>query len=249
MATIAEVGRPSARPSKAVAAAARWFFFAMAIVMAGFVAYGFSLTVDNSLLRPKIARPPILWVHAFLMSVWLALFVVQTGLARARKVTWHRALGLWSLAIGIAIPLVGVPTAFVMRRFDIDHFHDHLNFIAVPLADMLLFSGFFAVAALNRRVPEIHRRAMFMATLSVIDAGIGRWPVPDAWFNAGWYGLVIDGLIVLAIVRDLVTIKRVHPVFAWGLPAMIAVQLASLWLWHHPPAPWLAFLRGIVGAG
>lgn len=248
MASIAEVRRP-ARPPVAVATAARWFFFATGLVMAAAVTYGFSLTVNDGLLRPKIARPPILWAHAALMSAWLTLFIAQTSLVRLRKVSWHRALGLLGLCVGVAIPVVGVTTAIVMRRFDIDHFHDTLPFIVVPLSDMALFAGSFGLAALWRARPEFHRRLMFLATVCVIDAGLGRFPVPDAWFNAGWFYLVIDGLVGLAIVRDLATIRRVHPVFVWGLPVLIATQLMTLWLWHHPPAPWLAFLRGIVGAG
>jgi hypothetical protein len=249
MATSTDVRRPHAPPHKAVQAAAHWFFFAMALVVIAMVGYGFSLTVDDGLLHAKIARPPILWVHAALMTAWLALFLAQTSLVRFGRVAWHRKLGLAGLALGCAIPLVGVPTAFVMRRFDIDHFHHKLPFIAVPLSDMVAFTTFFAVGALKRRRPEYHRRAMFLATLSVIDAGVGRWPAPDAWFDAGWYCLVIDGLVLLAVVRDLVTIRRIHPVFAWGLPALIAWQIFTLWLWHHPPAIWLAFLRGVVGAG
>jgi hypothetical protein len=248
MTTMSEAAKPH-RPSKAVAAAGRWFYLAVGLAMACAVAFGFSQTIDAGLFRPKIPRPAILYLHATVMTAWLALFVTQAGLARARLLSWHRTLGVAGLCLGVAIPLVGVPTAIIMRRFDIDHLGAHLPFIAVPLGDMVTFTGFFALGALWRKRPEFHRRLMFLATVSLIDAGLGRFPVPDAWFDAGWFDWVIDALVLLAVGRDLLLTRRIHPVFAYGLPALILCQAVVFWLWHAPPAPWLALMRTLVGAG
>ena len=232
-----------------MAAAGRWFYVALALLMAGMVAYGFSRTIDDGLFRPKIPRPPILYLHAAVMTSWLALFATQAGLVRARQLAWHRTLGVAGLCLGAAIPLVGVPTAIIMRRFDIDHLGDHLPIIAVPLGDMVMFTGFLSLAALWRKRPEFHRRLMFLATVSIIDAGLGRFPVPDAWFDAGWFYWVIDALILLAMARDLLLTRRIHPVFAYGLPALVLCQAVVFWLWHAPPAPWLDLMQSLVGAG
>jgi hypothetical protein len=43
----------------------RWFFVSFSCLTALVVAYGFSHTVGGNLLRAAIARPPMLWVHAF----------------------------------------------------------------------------------------------------------------------------------------------------------------------------------------
>jgi hypothetical protein len=227
----------------------RGFYFGTALIMAAVVVYGFSQTVQDNLIHPKIARPWLLYVHAAVMSAWLSLFVVQTGLVGLRNIKLHRRLGLAGLFLGAAVPLVGVPTAIVMRRFDIEHLHDTLPFIAVPLWDMVAFSACFGLAALWRTQPERHRRLMFLATVGLIDAGLGRFPTSDAFFNTGWFFGAIDLLILAAMTRDVVVQRRVHPVFAVGLPLIAAGQLATWWLWRHPPQPWLAFLRGIVGAG
>lgn len=248
-ATLSESRAPKRGDAPIGPAIGRWFYLAAAIVAAGVAAYGFSQTIGDSLIHPKIARPPILYLHATVMSAWLALFVTQASLVRLGQVKLHRRLGLFGLALGVAVPLVGIPTAFVMRRFDIVHFHDTLPFIAIPLTDMLTFSVLFGLAVLWRGRPDRHRRLMFMATVALLSAGFGRFPTPDAWFMAGWFYFAMDSMVLAAMGADLLTLKRVHPVFAIGLPLVALAQLGTWLLWRHPPQPWLSALRAVVGAG
>jgi hypothetical protein len=147
------------------------------------------------------------------------------------------------------MPFVGVATAIVMRRFEIVHEHSSLPFIAVPLWDMMSFTPLFALGAIWRKRPEHHRRLMFLATCMLLGAGLGRFPVPDAWFDFGWFYVAIDALILAAMGRDLVVHRRIHTVFVVALPLIMAGQVATWYLWRFPPGPWLAFCRGLVGAG
>ncbi|MEO8926115.1 MAG: hypothetical protein ABI306_03035 [Caulobacteraceae bacterium] len=217
--------------------------------MAAIVTYGFSQTIGDNLIHPKIARPWLLYVHAALFCAWLTLYVLQSGLVRAGNVKLHRRLGLAWLCLGAAMPIVGVATAVVMRRFDIVHLHDTLPFLVIPLWDVGSFTVCFGLAAIWRKRPEFHRRLMFLATCALIGAGLGRFPVPEAWFNAGWFYFVIDAMVLVAIGRDLIVQRRVHPVFAVALPLMVVGQIVAWTLWWYPPAPWLGFLRVLVGAG
>jgi hypothetical protein len=237
-----------ARPAWRVATA-RWFYLAASLTVLAVVVYGFGHTVSDSLIKPKIARPPILYIHAAVMSAWVILFVAQVALVRLRRTRWHRRLGIAGLALGAAIPCIGLPTTIVMRRFDIDHLHDTLPFIAVPFGDLVMFLGFFVPAALLRQRPEWHRRLMFLATCVLINAGLGRFPLPDAWFDAGWMYFAIDGLALAGAAVDLVTRSRPHSVYVIGLPLLAVCQLGVWLLWHDPPAAWLAMMRSIVGAG
>jgi hypothetical protein len=225
------------------------FYLVMALLMAGAVIYGFSRTIDDNLIHPKIPRPPVLYVHAVLFGAWILIFVLQTALVRAGGVRLHRRLGLAWLCIGAAIPVVGVSTAIVMRRFDILHFHRTLNFLAVPLWDMIAFTPCFVLAALWRKRPEFHRRLMFLATCMLIDAGLNRFPLPAAWSNAAWFYFAIDGLVLVVIARDLLVQHRLHPVFAIAMPLIVVGQVVTWTLWQHPPAAWIGFLRTLVGVG
>jgi hypothetical protein len=239
-------------PSRSTAGRAGFrssFHLVLALLMAGSVAYGFSRTVEENLFHPSIPRPLLLYVHAAVFGAWICLYVLQTALIRAGEVKLHRRTGLAGLCIGAAIPFLGVSTAIVMRRFDIIHFHRSLSFIAVPLWDMVAFTPLFILGALWRKRPEFHRRLMFLATCMVIDAGLGRFPVPDAWFSAGWFYFVIDALVLIAIARDLLRQHRVHPVFAIGLPLIMVGQVVTWTFWQYHPAFWIRFCRALVGVG
>ncbi len=225
------------------------FHLAMALIMAGVIVYGFSQTIDENLIHPLVPRPSLLYLHAAVFSAWLALYVGQTGLVASGNVRLHRRLGLAWIAVGTAVPLVGVPTAIVMTRFHIIHDQSDLPFLAIPLWDMVLFASLFLLAALQRHRPEFHRRLMFLATCSLMDAGFARFPLPDAWFHATWFYMAMDGLVLVAMARDLVIQRRVHVVFVVALPLMVVGQGLAWILWRHPPAAWISICRALVGAG
>jgi hypothetical protein len=181
------------------------FHLVLALLMAGAVAYGFSQTIDDGLLHPRIPRPFLLYVHAAAFSAWICLYVLQTAPVRAGNIKLHRRMGLAGLCLGAAIPILGVSTAIVMRRFDVIHFHRTVNFLVVPLWDMVAFTPCFVLGALWRKRPEFHRRLMFLATCMIIDAGLARFPVPDTWFDVAWFYFAMDGLVLLAVATSTIS--------------------------------------------
>ena len=54
-------------------------------------------------------------------------------------------------------------------------------FYVVPLSDMVMFSTFGYFGYRNRVQPAVHKRLMWFATLSLLDAGFDRWPVFDPY--------------------------------------------------------------------
>ena len=114
------------------------------------------------------------------------------------------------------IPIVGVHLH--VATLDLVHFPPNasdpasgLAFITVPLWDMAAFTPLFVLAVVLRRQPEFHRRLMYLATCTLTDAGFGRFPVPEAWFNNGWFYGAMDALVLAAIARDLIVQRRIHP--------------------------------------
>jgi hypothetical protein len=47
-------------------------------------------------------------------------------------------------------------------------------FVFFPLIDMVFFIGFLAAAVVYRKLPHLHKRAMFLATFSIAIVGLGR---------------------------------------------------------------------------
>jgi hypothetical protein len=53
----------------------KYFYFAMSLVMAGIVVWGFSKTVDHNLIHAAPPRPMVLWFHGAVFSTWVLFFI------------------------------------------------------------------------------------------------------------------------------------------------------------------------------
>jgi len=209
----------------------------MSLIIAGVVIYGFSYTVDDNLIHPAIPRPWLLYVHAFVFSAWLPLFIAQAALIQTRNVATHRRLGQWGLVHGAAIPILGVATAIVMTKFRLAHGEpDAADSLPIPLFDMIAFTSAFSLAAIWRHRKEFHRRLMFMATCTLTAAAFGRMPALD---HADWFYLGVDALILIGALWDLFVTGTVHAVYRYGLPAMILGQSLAAYIRWSPE--WIAF--------
>jgi hypothetical protein len=218
---------PSARPAISVRLLDKHFYFAMSLVILVLVTGMFSTTVPGRLFHPKVAPPAIIWFHGAVFYGWVLFFILQTSLARLRKTRWHRMLGWFGLALGVAVVGLGISTTVVMHRFEFNTLHRGdfaVASISVPLFDMLCFAPVFTLAIAYRKKLEYHRRLMFIASCILTAAAWGRMPesiVPGFWFYAG-----VDFLILLGVTRDLIVNRTVHRVYRVALPLLIAGQIA-----------------------
>ena len=205
----------------------RYFYFAMSLLIFVLVTVMFSTTVPARLFHPKIAPTYIVWVHGGVFYGWVLFFILQSGLVKIRKARWHRSIGWLGLALGIAILGLGVSTTIVMRRFEFFTLHQGQSAIirtSYPLWDMVCFAVAFGLAILLRKKLEYHRRLMLIASCALSAAAWGRLPqsvLPGLWFYAG-----VDLLIMMGVTRDLLVNRRVHRVYLFALPLIIAGQVA-----------------------
>jgi hypothetical protein len=155
-------------------------------------------------------------------------------------------LGWFGLALGIAIPIVGITTAIVMTRLRVREGQtDFASFLIVPLFDMLAFTVAFGLAFYWRKKPEFHRRLILIASCALTAAWFGRFPaslVPENWFYAG-----VDVLILLGVVRDLIVTKRVQPVYLYGLPLLMLGQIATIYTYVKSLPEWLKIAHALIG--
>lgn len=208
------------------------FFLLLSLLLLAVVGVGFSYTIGDNLLHPAYPRPAILYVHVVIFSAWVLLFLVQAVLVRADQVRLHRRLGQWGLVHGTAIPLVGVATAIAMTRLRVAHGElDAAPSFVIPCFDMLAFAVMFALAAAWRRRPELHRRCMWVATACLTAAAFGRMPLLD---QGEWFYVGVDGLILLGALRDLAVSRRIHRVYWYALPAIVAGQLLTAYVRWSP---------------
>ena len=238
MATAARV-RPLAPP----AAHDRKFYCGIALAMALTVFLGFAPTFFLRAIFHKptptgvTSLPLLMVVHGLLFSSWVALFIVQTTLVAKRNVAAHRKLGIAGGVLAVAMIVAGTALALATaRRGAGPPGADPLAFLVVPLGDMVMFTLFIASALALRRDKETHKRLMILAYISIIGAAVARLPgvlpLGPFWF----YGLSFIFLGAAAI-YDIVTRRRLHPVYLWGGLALVLsvpgrLTLSATPLWH-----------------
>lgn len=118
------------------------------------------------------------------------------------------------------------------------------SFAIVPVTAMILFGGLVFVAIANVARPEIHKRLMLLATISIIQAPIDRIffalnagfapglrpgsvppPPPEATLPSG---LITLGLVLIPILHDWRSRGRVHPAYLIGgaiLAALVFLRI------------------------
>jgi hypothetical protein len=242
------IGRP--RPGfDASSIIGPYFYFAMAVLIAIAVVTGFGFTINDNLfhpVHPSLARPAILYLHATLFFSWVALFAFQTALVRSRNVQMHRRVGPWGVALGIAMILVGVTTAVIMRKFRVAHDPtETASFLSIPFNDLSEFAVAFALAVAWRRNREFHRRLMLLATIALTGAAFARLPLSMMQTPWYWYSFT-DGLLLICVLRELLLTRRIHPVFLYGVPLFLIGEYSAVSLFLHPPALWLSICHALV---
>lgn len=225
----------------------RNFYFMMSLLVAAVVVYGFSHTIDQNLIHPKIPRPRLLYFHAAIFTGWLLFVILQSGLVRTHNVRIHRTIGWFGVGLGVLIPVVGVATAVTMARFDMAQLqmNNADADMIIPMWDMVVFIATFVPAIFLRKKPEFHRRLILIATCALTAAGWGRFPewlLPPATFYAG-----VDMLILLGVLRDWLANRTVHPVYLYVLPVLIAGQTLVMYANVHKSVPWMKIAHAILG--
>ncbi|HXC96045.1 MAG TPA: hypothetical protein VNU92_10100 [Edaphobacter sp.] len=223
----------------------RYFYFFLSLLVAAIVVAGFSQTVDRGLFHAAPPRPVLLWIHGAAFSGWVVFFILQSALVRVRKVSVHRTLGWFGVALGAMMVMVGTVVAVVMGRFDALQIHrPDPAFLSIPFFDMLAFGTLFGLAILWRGKPETHRRFIVLATCELVGAAFARF---DYVFNHNVFYLFVDAVMLIGVARDLLVDRRVHKVYLYGIPALVIGQNVAIYLWRAAPGWWLSSCKEILG--
>ena len=220
----------------------RAFFTGMSVAVIATVLRGFARSYFFRSHYFATPLAPIGKVHGALFVSWTVLLLVQAVLIARRNVRLHRRLGVLGAVLAGAMVIAGMAIAIAALRYAVAHGNQHaLSFFVVTFGDMLVFPVLVACAVAKRRQPETHKRLMLLATISILNAAVARWPLaimtngPVAFFG------ITDLYIVPGVAFDLATRKRVHPAYIWGGLLVVGWQAARLLIWHT--AAWIAFAR------
>lgn len=219
----------------------RIFYVGTAVVIAGTVFGGFARTY---FLRPYFdAQPlmPLLHLHGIVFTSWLVLYLTQTILITAKRTDIHRRLGILGAVIAVLMILIGTTTAIIRAQQGSTPpgGPPPLVFLVIPLADILVFASLVGAGFYFRRRPDVHKRLMLLATISILGAAIAR--LPFAFFQAGppaFFG-VTDLFIAACLLYDLISLGRIQRATAFG--GLIIVASQPLRLMIGSTETWIAF--------
>jgi hypothetical protein len=226
----------------------RLFYSGMAIAILIVVVAGFAPTYFLRPLFTTAPLPRVLHVHGVVFTAWLVLYVAQSLLVAANRTRVHRRLGMAGAWLAGVMVVVGTYTALVRAKAGAaPPGVDPLAFLAVPLFDMLVFSTLVATGISLRRRPDVHKRLMLMAMVSILSAAFARLPGVGALGPPGFFGLT-DSFVALCVVYDLAALGRVHRA-TWSSGLFVVISQPLRLMLSATPA-WLAFAKwatGLVG--
>ena len=225
------------------------FFIVMAMLFAFVAIAGFAKTFFLPLMQDTFKAAPIFFVHGGFFFAWVFLFAVQVFLIRFKNPSLHRKLGVLAMviAVGMVVSCIGVGVSAMQRDLESGLGQIARSSLMGVFTGMLLFSSLFIAGLAYRRRPDFHKRLMFLATVFVL------WP---AWFRFRHYfpdvprpeivfGFVFADIpIIIAMIYDKLTIKRVHPVYLYVGTVLIIENFVEVMIFDSPPwqiaANWLA---------
>ncbi len=230
-------------------------FFAAFVVLCWL---GFAMGFGPAILgrvqgQADYPAPLILHIHAAAYVGWLLLLTVQVLLIRTAHHTTHRKLGLIAVVLIPVMVLSGFFSEVYSQRYYLSHPPDSQAFFIIPIWYVIGFGTLAGSAIAHRRDSPAHKRLILLATILIIGAAYARWwgDGLERMVGDGYLGLLIHSytgttlLLLLAMAHDLRTRRRIHPVYRWAVPFILAGEFVTTIAYHSPA--WLPVARFIVG--
>jgi hypothetical protein len=230
------------------------FFLTMGGVFLLVALVGFMGTYFVPMARRSFHAPWVVHVHGALMLGWLLLFIAQAWRVRQRRMQQHRRWGWFGAGLCVAIMAsgVGVGHFATVRDLAAGGGDFALGQFVNILIEMLLFGALVGAAVVLRRDGESHKRLLLLATISALAPAWLRLRhlLPGVPHPFVAFSIAADSLLLVAITRDRIALRRVHPVYLWAGGAMVAVHMVELLAITSPPWLWLSRrLLGVEAAG
>lgn len=218
----------------------RIFFTGMVFLLWATVLFGFAKTYFLAGMVTAPLPNALIHVHGAVFTLWMVLLAVQVGLISAKKVKWHKQLGLAGFGLAVAMVALGVMAGTDSLRRGMDG-HSGLGaktFYVIPLSGILAFGVLVYFAYRARFKPAVHKRLILIATIAISEAAIARWPVATLQVHPMLRLLVILAFLLMVVGYDLVSLKRVHKTTLWAsvfvmVVMLVRVPLAMTPLWQR----------------
>ena len=235
-------GNPSRLPRE------RKFYLAMAASLLLVVVVGFCKTFFLRPFFPEVEAPrePLIFVHGAVFVAWCVLLVVQALLISSRRIAVHQTLGRIGALIAALMVVMGIVASFIgaMRPGGYFGLSPPLVVLGLELAYLPMFAALVGVAIAFRRTPQVHKRLLLIATISIMPVALARFPVIYTWSKPTQFWLA-DLWIVALLAWDLVSRGRIHAATLVGGASLILWQRLTLHFIGNEH--WVACARWLTG--
>ena len=248
------IGKPAA-VRRVFAASHPWdgvmtLFYVVAVWTGIIFGFGFGLLHNPA--------PLFVHVHGAVFTGWLTAFTVQVLFIRSGHPKWHRRLGM-IMAPGVVVVVVtGVVTAVMSHRLHAGTPEGFPPVLSVQMGNLFAFATLSAAGVWFRKDAAAHKRLMLLATLQLSITGFIRW-LSDRLNAMVHFGIAgqdfaqtlfmmhfVNVLLILGLgVYDLVTRRRLHPVYVAGAAWSIAWLVFPAWVMVMPA--WLPVSKRLLG--
>jgi len=226
----------------------RIFFSSMVVALWAAVLFGFAKTYFLAGMVNAPLPNRLIHIHGAVFTLWMVLLFVQTALISARKVAWHRRLGIGGMALAVVMVVLGVTAATdALRRGIAPQGLDTLTFYIVPITAIGMFAVLIYFAYRTRRQPAVHKRLILIATIAIAGAAFARWPIAILQAKPPLLNLVTLAFLLPIVLYDIVSFRRVLKSTLWGSLFVMVVQLVRVPIGFTPA--WHAFATWMAGKG
>lgn len=202
-------------------------------------------------LKSFFGNPPLpsllVQLHGLVMTTWVVLFITQVSLVATGRTRTHQRLGVFGAILAALVVIVGVLTGIAGAARGATPGPPALQFLVIPLGDMLVFAVLVGTALYFRRGRlDVHKRLMLLAAVNLLAPAIARIPLHfiETGGALAFFGLT-DICLLACVAFDTIRNRRLHPAFLWGTIFVIAFQPLRLML--AGTDVWLRFATMLVG--
>lgn len=220
------------------------FYLLVGLLFLGLVVVGFS---KNYYFRPFFPEmgpmySDLVRFHGVVMTAWVFLFATQTFLVSRKKVKLHMKLGWAGVGLAVLVLVTGYMVSIAAARrmhgteTDIGGIPP-LEFMIVPLGDLVMFVILFGGAIYLRKRPADHKRLMLLTAANFLPPAAARMPVDELQaLGAYWLFGLPTTLIAAALVYDTWRNRRLNTLFLGGaillivsFPLRLAIAGTETW--------------------
>lgn len=182
-------------------------------------------------------------VHGLMMTLWVALFIVQVALISAKRIRLHQRLGYGAIGLAVLIIATGLPTALRSAKYGSASSPPGippLSFLVVPMFDLVVFALLFGAAVYYRRSPAEHKSLMLLTALNFLPPALARIQLPALQaIGPLWFFGVPSAIALVCVALERRHHGRLNAVFLVASLCLIASYVARLALMSTEP--WMRF--------